>query len=225
MIRFNCDKCDTLIELDDDKAGTKHECLSCGDTNRVPAPASGAEHASEKSPAPASRTAPGSEDRARKAGYPADFGPEQRVFKVRRCWFRSRPFRFALALLVLVASLVGILWVAIFNKSDWWYLLTVPAALIASGFLAWWWIDRLGAAFEVTTKRTVMHRGFFSKSTSEVVHDNIRNIQVTQSLIQRILGVGRIGISSAGQDGIEISVNHLRNPGKLREIIDLYRPL
>ena len=99
------------------------------------------------------------------------------------------------------------------------------AASVPFGFIAWWWIDRFGAAFEVTNKRTIMHRGFFSKATSEVVHDNIRNIQVTQSLVQRVMGVGRIGISSSGQDGIEISVNHIKHPKKLREIIDLYRPL
>jgi uncharacterized membrane protein YdbT with pleckstrin-like domain len=86
-------------------------------------------------------------------------------------------------------------------------------------------VDRLGAAFEVTTKRTVMHRGFFSRATSEVVHDNIRNIQVDQTFLQRVFGVGRIGISSSGQDGVEIQVNHLREPDKLREIIDLYRPI
>ena len=37
--------------------------------------------------------------------------------------------------------------------------------------------------------------------------------------------VGRIGISSSGQDGIELQVNHLKNPDYLREVIDLYRPL
>ena len=225
MIRFRCDKCDTLIELDDEQAGTKHECLSCGDINRVPssseeAPDSRRTHGAARDPKP-----PGSEDRARKAGYPPDFGPEKRVFKVRRCWFRSRPFRFVFALIVLVAALVAILWVEFGSRGRAWHLLFVPGALVPLGFIVWWWIDRLGAAFEVTTKRTIMHRGFFSKATSEVVHDNIRNIQVTQSLVQRVMGVGRIGISSAGQDGIEISVNHIKHPKKLREIIDLYRPL
>jgi len=221
MISFRCDKCDAAIELDDEKAGTKHECLGCGDINRVPGPDPDASRA-----APASEgAAPGTTDRAAIAGYPPDFGPEQRVLKVRRCWFRSRPLRFSLAVLVMVVSLIAMLWVELVGRSWAWYLLLVPGSLIPLGFLVWWWVDRLGAAFEVTTKRTVMHRGFFSKSTSEVVHDNIRNIQVTQSLIQRVMGVGRIGISSSGQDGIEISVNHLRDPAKLREVIDLYRPI
>ncbi len=218
MIRFNCDRCDMEIEVDDDLAGTRHECLNCGDINRVPSPV-GVEPAGEDS-GPAKAV-----DRAAKAGYPADFGPEQRVLKVRRCWFRSRPIRFSIMVLLLVAGVVGALWVEIGDHSRWYHLFFVTMAVGSVGFIAWWWVDRLGAAFEVTTKRTVMHRGFFSRATSEVVHDNIRNIQVDQTFLQRVFGVGRIGISSSGQDGVEIQVNHLREPDKLREIIDLYRPI
>lgn len=218
MIRFNCDRCDMEIEVDDELAGSKHKCLNCGDVNRVPSPVGvepgGGDEAPKKDV-----------DRAAKAGYPADFGPEQRVFKVRRCWFRSRPIRFSFMVLLLIAGIVGSLWVEVGDHARWYHLLFVPMSVGAVAFISWWWIDRLGAAFEVTTKRTVMHRGFFSRATSEVVHDNIRNIQVDQTFLQRVFGVGRIGISSSGQDGVEIQVNHLKAPDKLREIIDLYRPI
>jgi uncharacterized membrane protein YdbT with pleckstrin-like domain len=100
-----------------------------------------------------------------------------------------------------------------------------PGALISGGLLAWWWVERFTAAVVITTKRTTMHNGFFRKSTSEVVHDSIRNMQVDQTFWQRVWRVGKLGISSSGQDGVEIQVNHLPNPNRLREIIDLYRPL
>ena len=220
MIQFNCDKCDMLIELDDIMGGTKHECINCGDINRVPMP-----DGSVPIGDPETGTAPKQTDRAAEAGYPPDSGPEARVFKVRRCWFRSRPIRFSLVVLFVVAAIVGALWVEVADKTRWWDLLFAPVAIGGVGLIGWWWVDRLAAAFEVTTKRTVMHRGFFSKSTSEVVHDNIRNIQVDQTFIQRVMGVGRVGISSSGQDGVEIQVNHLRRPDHLREVIDLYRPI
>ncbi|MBL4810389.1 MAG: PH domain-containing protein [Phycisphaerales bacterium] len=216
MIKFNCDNCEMLIELDDDQAGTKHECLSCGDINRVP-------DSDAVEPGPVSTSGP--VDRAVKAGYPADFGPETKILKVRRCWFRSRPIRFGVVLLVVIASIVGMIWAQLGDRSVAWYALFAPLALGGFGLLVWWWLDRLSASFEITTKRTIMHRGFFSKSSSEVVHDNIRNIQIDQTFLQRLANVGRIGISSSGQDGVEIQVNHLANPDKLREIIDLYRPL
>jgi len=212
MIQFNCDNCETHIELDDDKAGTKHECLNCGDINRVPDPSI---------PEP---TTAAPKDRAVQAGYPADDGPETQILKVRRCWIRSRIIKFSITTLIVLASIIGMLWAKL-NDQTLYFALFIPLAVGGLGLIAWWWFDRLSAAFEITTKRTIMHRGFFSKSSSEVVHDNIRNIQIDQSFLQRVTNVGRIGISSSGQDGVEIQVNHLANPDKLREIIDLYRPL
>ncbi len=218
MIRFNCDRCDMEIELDDELAGTKHECLGCGDINRVPAENS-------KSDEDALPVDSKMRDRAAEAGFPADFGPEVRVQLVRRCWFRSRAIRFSLVVLMILVGLIGSIWVPISNKNMLWWALFVPMVLGGVGLLVWWWIDRLAASIEITTKRTIMHRGIFSKSSSEVVHDNIRNIQIEQTFLQRMMGVGKLGISSSGQDGIELQVNHLKDPDNLRKIIDLYRPL
>jgi hypothetical protein len=170
---------------------------------------------------------PSGKDNAAAAGYPPDDGPETEVIRVRRCWFRSRPVRFGIDVLVMVGGLVGLGWMATRSggASGWWYLVFVPAAVVPLGIMAWWWCDRYSAALIITTKRTTMQTGIFKRSTSEVVHDNIRNVQVDQTFWQRVWKVGKLGISSSGQDGIEVQVNHLPDPVKLREIIDLYRPL
>lgn len=221
MIKFKCDRCDMDIELEDELAGSKYECLNCGDINRVPSPQGKEPIPFEHDDAVDSKRV----DKAAKAGFPPDFGPETRVIRVRRCWFRSRVVRFSLTILIGLVSAVGLIWVPVQDKSFWWFAAFGPLLVWAAGLLVWWWIDRLSASLEITTKRTIMHRGFFSKSSSEVVHDNIRNIQIDQSFLQRVMKVGRIGISSSGQDGIELQVNHLKDPDYLREVIDLYRPL
>lgn len=223
MTRVVCDRCEHAFEAAEVAAGDKVPCPRCGDINRVPgvtgagatAGAGVAEENSRRQRA----------DKAAAAGYPPDSGPEVEVVKVRRCWFRSRPVRSLLAWALLVVGVAGMAWVGVKGLNPWWYAAAGPAAAIGAVFLAWWWIDRYSACMVITTKRTVMHNGFFSRSTSEVVHDNIRNLQVDQSFWQRIWRVGRLGISSSGQDGIEIQVNHLPGPDRLRVIIDLYRPL
>lgn len=222
MIRFNCDKCDMEIEVDDHLAGTKHECMACGDINRVPRIDGTVDEDGVNVPLDDERRV---RDRAADAGYPPDFGPEVQVLKVRRCWCRSRAIRFSLMVVVLIVGLVGLVWVPTSGKTGWWFVLFAPMVLWAFVLIVYWWIDRLGASLEITTKRSIMHRGFFSKSSSEVVHDNIRNIQVNQTFLQRVMCVGKIGISSSGQDGIELEVNHLKDPDNLRKIIDLYRPI
>ncbi len=175
MIRFTCDRCDMEIELDDSLSGTKHECIGCGDINRVPeiAHESTIDDPTDPEPIDTKKI-----DRAAEAGFPPDFGPEQRVLITRRCWFRSRAIRFSILMLTSLLSFVGILWALIYDKSWMWHLLFVPVLLGGIGIISWWWIDRLSASLEITTKRTIMHHGILSKSSSEVVHDNIRNILI-----------------------------------------------
>jgi DNA-directed RNA polymerase subunit RPC12/RpoP len=218
MISKPCDRCDRIIEVDDDKAGTKVECPHCGDTNIMPGKTTSSDSSSAE---PTARQHP--ED----LGLPPDSGPEKQVMLVRPSLMRSRPVSFIaatlfgatgliLAAIHLISPTTVALWVAIF---------AVLALIGALGLIIWWWVQTLSAALEITNKRTVAKRGLLSRSTSEVVHDNIRNVQVDQSFWERIWKVGSIGISSSGQDGIEIQMRKIPNPQKLRETIDLYRPL
>ncbi|MBX3363559.1 MAG: PH domain-containing protein [Phycisphaeraceae bacterium] len=214
MIRFTCDRCDRPLEVDDDLAGRKVECPHCGDVNIVPARK------------PEARTPSPPTDRAAAAGYPPDSGPEQRVMFVRPAMMRAKPTSFLLLSLGVIAGVTGMITSGSSSRVPEWVFW--PGALITLAsviVLAWWKILTLGAALEITNKRTIERRGLFSKSTSEVLHDAIRNIQIDQSFWNRIWRIGSIGISSSGQDGIEIHIADLPNPDKIRSVIDLYRPL
>jgi len=205
-----------VIEVPDDKAGTKVDCPYCGDVNTMPASAgAGTDPAARK------------HDRAAAAGFPPDSGPETQVMLVRPALVRSRPIRFILVLIIGLTGLVlGLIHLVSAQAVPLWVAVMAALVFVAcAGAMAWWWIQSLSAALEVTNKRTVARRGLLSRSTSEVVHDNIRNVQIEQSFWQRVWNVGSIGISSSGQDGIEIQMEHVPQPRRVKEIIDLYRPL
>ena len=85
------------------------------------------------------------------------------------------------------------------------------------------WINRLGTVLIITNKRCILQKGIVSRSTTEVRHVDIRNIQVNQGIINRILNVGHIGISSAGQSDVEIKVSGLSDPTGVRNLIDSQR--
>lgn len=219
MIRIHCDNCERLIELPDDQAGEKIACPHCGDINRVPEPAptrprSGPAHARQG----------GASDRATAAGLPPDAGPEETVRTVRPSLFRARPLTFAVVAAVLVGGVVALA-AGLASAQIWLWPLGALGALLALAVIVYWWILTLSAALVVTNKRTIQRRGLLARSTSEVMHDNIRNIQIDQTFWQRLWGVGSIGISSSGQDGIEVQMGDLKNPDEIRRIIDLYRPL
>ena len=62
-----------------------------------------------------------------------------------------------------------------------------------------------------------------SKFTNEILHSHVRNIQINQSIFQRLMHVGSIGISSSGQAGIEIFIRGIPHPYDVKRIIDQYR--
>lgn len=217
MIQIRCDNCERLIEVEDSEAGTKVACPNCGDINRVPLAGADAVGGPREGQSPAP-------DRAAAAGYPPDSGPEQTVRTLRPCMFRARPLLFSANALVLLAGLVGVVW-GLSQDKAWIWILGAVAGVVAVLVLSLWWIHTLSAALVVTNKRTIQKKGLLARSTSEVVHDNIRNVQIDQTFWQRIWGVGTIGISSSGQDGIEVQMGELKNPEEIRRIIDLYRPL
>jgi uncharacterized membrane protein YdbT with pleckstrin-like domain len=99
----------------------------------------------------------------------------------------------------------------------------IPLLGLGLGVLLIWWFRTLGTALIVTDRRTVLRRGLFSKYTTEVMHCDVRNVQIGQTCFQRILGVGAVGISSSGQSGIEIEAVGLPRPGKIKRIIDQAR--
>ena len=217
-ITKRCDNCDRLIEADDDLGGQKVRCPACGDVNVMPGAkvrvSGGAEPAT---PARTSRA-----DRATAAGYPPDSGPEQDVMLVRPAMFRARPLLFSGLVLATLGGIVG-----------GFILLAIPvvAGLCFTGALAaliWlgvWKVMTMSTRLRITNKRTVAIRGLIARASTEVLHDSIRNVQVEQNVMERILGTGTIGISSSGQDGIEIHVRKIPRPDAVTRVIDLYRPL
>jgi uncharacterized membrane protein YdbT with pleckstrin-like domain len=161
-------------------------------------------------------------DRAEAAGLPPDSGPEQLVLQVRPSLWRAYPVRASLLILLTLASLIA---GPILLPGLGWIVGPSVAAVLVLILFIWWLNVTIAHSVRITNKRTEERRGIFSRSTNEVLHDHVRNIQVDQSFVERIFGVGKVGISSSGQDGIEIEVRDLPNPDRVKEIIDLYRPL
>ncbi len=112
--------------------------------------------------------------------------------------FRNHPIEFILCILLIAAFGLGLL------------------------ILLIWWLNCLGTTLTVTDQRTTLRRGILSKNVNEVYHSDVCNIQISQSFLQRIFHVGSIGISSAGQSGIEIVADGIPDPDKVKEIIDTY---
>ena len=204
MITIECDDCERTFDIEDEQAGGKVACPYCGDMNRVP-----------EAHGPTAK------------GLPPDEGPEQDISVVHPAMFRAHPFRF-LAIAVLVLGGIVLAIAAMSSDKVWAWLSWVGLGLSVAG--AFWWVVWFVAAhlwvkLTISNKRTIRHEGIVRRHTSEVLHDHVRNVEIKQSFLQRLLNVGYIGISSSGQDDIEIEVQDIPRPYAVKELIDEYREM
>ena len=92
-------------------------------------------------------------------------------------------------------------------------------------FLIPWYIQVKGIELTVTDKRTSLRKGILSKETTDVFHEDVRNVTLKQTFFNRMLDVGYVGVSSAGQGGIEIEVAGIPDPDGVQALIYKYKNL
>ncbi|MEM7228729.1 MAG: PH domain-containing protein [Planctomycetota bacterium] len=204
MISIECDNCEKTFEADPKDAGGKVPCPLCGDVNRVPAA-----HTPEAD------------------GLPPDAGPETDILAFRPAMLRAKPLAALIILLLFFGGLVGAFWVGREGNRALLYM-ALGASVIALLWWAGWYINHLTQQLRLTNKRTIYRRGLLRKHTNEVLHDHIRNMQIEQSLFQRLVGTGNITLDSSaggGSTAAEITVRDVPKPAKLKKIIDQYRNL
>ena len=82
-----------------------------------------------------------------------------------------------------------------------------------------WWLKIITTTLTVTSERTRFSHGIISRHTSEVLHRDVKNLQIEQNILQRMLGVGDVAISSSGQDTLEIVAHAIPKPQAVAELV------
>lgn len=80
-------------------------------------------------------------------------------------------------------------------------------------------LDRNTRTYILTNKRVYTKAGIISQHTHEVSIRDVRNLNVRQGVVERLLGLGTIEIGSAGTAGIEITFRGVKNPTSIRDKI------
>jgi uncharacterized membrane protein YdbT with pleckstrin-like domain len=116
------------------------------------------------------------------------------IYEAHPAMFRAHPFWFILAVLLILAFGIGII------------------------VLLYWYIKTRATALTVTENELMYERGILSKDRTSVSLKHVRSVHVTQGFINRILGVGTIQISTAG-DEPEFTIADMPDPHLIREAI------
>ena len=121
---------------------------------------------------------------------------EDLVLDLRPHWWFLAPA----ATLVAVAVLFGLTALV----QDWPNWLSVPIGIWVLGSLGWFglkYLTWITINFVVTSERVISRTGVVSKQGIEIPLDRINTVFFNQSLFERMIGAGDLGIESAGEGG------------------------
>ena len=74
--------------------------------------------------------------------------------------------------------------------------------------------------YYVTNQRVIYEFKFLSRRISSTVYNKIQDIHSTQGIIERLFGLGTIHINTAGGRGFEIRFRSVRDPVKVKKLIE-----
>ena len=118
----------------------------------------------------------------------------QVIYEAHPAMFRAHPFWFILAVLLILAFGIGII------------------------ILLYWYIKTRATALTVTDQELMYERGILSKDRTSVSLKHIRSVNIAQGFVNRIMGVGTVQISTAG-DEPEFTIADMPDPYVIQEAI------
>lgn len=142
---------------------------------------------------------------------------------------RTRPFA---TLLVMALMLIGVL-VAVSGVGLLPPVLSQQAAMIdarliqGAGILVFalsalrllsWWVATRTDQLKITDDEILWTHGLVNKKYTEVGMGSVRTVQVSQSLLQRLLNAGDLRVFTTG-DLPELVVRGLPQPNRIRELV------
>ncbi len=107
----------------------------------------------------------------------------------------------------------------------------VPSAGILTAIVLCWWIGagllyayrRIGTHYQLTSQRFIHKNGILVQTTDRIETIDIDDVTYTQGIIQRILGVGTIKLSSSDHTHPEFFMLGIDQVDKVAEMFDKVR--
>lgn len=142
---------------------------------------------------------------------------EEIVLDLRPHWWYIAPYAAALG----GAVVLGIVVLAA-DAHDALKSLVGVVVLVALGFFVARYLRWVGMNFVVTTERVIYRSGVVSKRGIEIPLERINTVFFNQSLFERLLGQGDLGIESAGERGQQ-RFDNIRRPLQVQQ--EIYRAM
>lgn len=198
-ITFTCPHCHQHIEADDSVCGQTVECPSCQRKILVP------EISNQKSSVARITVVPSSD-------------PDDQDEKT---LFIKTPANRAYLGRMIGAGIWSIIAIAILLviKFNPFVSIVLPPLLIGGITAMAIWIDTHSTEYRLTTQRLFLKKGLVAKHLDELELFRIKDVTVSQGIIQRILGFGSVTVLSTDDTTPKVILRGIPNPVETKELI------
>ena len=103
----------------------------------------------------------------------------------------------------------------------WWIVGGLLLLFFGLGILVFLgiWLDRKQRKYTITSERVITRFGLIGRKVSEVELKNIQDVELRQGILQRLVGTGTLGFSSAGRAGVEVTFEGVSDPEGVKELV------
>jgi uncharacterized membrane protein YdbT with pleckstrin-like domain len=95
-----------------------------------------------------------------------------------------------------------------------WVVAAVVVVLAITFLIAFF--RRMSTTYTITSRRLTIRIGLLSKEQHETRLDRVQNVSTSQSLLERMLGIGTVDFDTAGSAGFDFA---FRGVGRPEEIV------
>lgn len=139
---------------------------------------------------------------------------EREIWSGRPSW-RGRMAIVIPGLLITLVVLIICLWAGLSAT------ITLTLVVIAAAVtIVWSFLETIRWKYTVTNRRVFVRRGLVSVNEQTARLERVQDITLHQTLFDRLFGVGKLAIDTAGSSGGALEFKALIDPAHVREILD-----
>ena len=140
---------------------------------------------------------------------------EERVIWTGRPSWRGRIAIVVPGALVAIAFLVIALWAGLATVTA--LIVTLVIAVVVA---VWTFLETIRWKYTITNRRVFVRHGLISVNEQTARLERVQDVTLRQSLFDRMFGVGRLEIDTAGSEGGALEFKALMQPTHVREVLD-----
>ena len=145
---------------------------------------------------------------------------EHVIFEGHPSWRSIMGFYLLAALGVLAAGALAAGITLVIEDEVKWGVVSAAVAVAAGLVLVVGLLKRIATTYAITNRRLYIRRGIVARHVQQARLERVQNVNVNQSVLQRLLQVGTVDFDTAGTGDSDFAFKGVAQPERVMESVD-----